>query len=327
MSVVAHNTGSEAQPRTRFFRPRRLGHVNLYVSNIDRSMDYYIDFAGFQESYRQPLSKGGFVGNGNTHHDIGLIDYTGPLARGRKTPGLNHLAFELETEVDLVDGYQHAIADGVQFVFTMDHDIAHSVYGLDPDGNRYEIYADVEPEWRVIRSGIVTKPKPKWAPGMTPPNANRNYVAKPELLRVEDAVFHPRRTVHATLVLEHYREAFDYYTKIVGLEPLLGNAESPFAILGGTCGERNLSLFRATANRAPCLHHVGIEALDDASLDASVRDMRARGLEPVAEVDHFTRRSVFVRDPDGILLQFFIDRGTPLSAWSDVPEDLALYVA
>jgi catechol 2,3-dioxygenase len=128
-------------------------------------------------------------------------------------------------------------------------------------------------------------------------------------------------------VLEHYREAFDYYTKIVGLEALLGNAESPFAILGGTCGERNLSLFRATANRPPCLHHVGIEALDDASLDASVRDMRARGLEPVAEVDHFTRRSVFVRDPDGILLQFFIDRGTPLSAWSDLPEDLALYVA
>jgi catechol 2,3-dioxygenase len=174
----------------KFFQPRRLGHVNLVVSDVDRSMDFYMNVVGLDEAYRRPQVKAGFLSNGNTHHDIGMVQSDGPLGHGRPA-GLNHIAFELETEVDLVDGYERAIAAGVTFERTADHDIAHAVYGADADGNEYEVYADVIHAWRDARHGTVTKAKPNWTPGSTPPHAERNYHADPEIVRLDDAIFHP----------------------------------------------------------------------------------------------------------------------------------------
>src|SRR5690606_35249262 len=108
---------------SRYFRPRRMGHVNLVVGDLDESMRFYNAVIGFEESYRVIAIRGGFLSNGNTHHDIGMVESSGPAGRGRK-PGLNHLAFELETEVDLVEGYNRAIKDGMVFQRTLDHDIA-----------------------------------------------------------------------------------------------------------------------------------------------------------------------------------------------------------
>lgn len=151
---------------SRYFRPRRLGHVNLVVNSTEESMRFYNAVIGFEEAYRVVAIKGGFLSNGNTHHDVGMVEASGPAGRGRK-PGLNHLAFELETEVDLVNGYKLAVDDGMAFQRTLDHDIAHSAYAADPDGNSCELYADVIRDWRNARTGSVTKPKPEWWPGLT----------------------------------------------------------------------------------------------------------------------------------------------------------------
>lgn len=309
-----------------FFRPRRLGHVNLVVSNVDRSMDFYTNVAGIEFSYFQPLSRAGFVSNGNTHHDIGMVESSGPLGHNRP-PGLNHLAFELETEVDLVDGYRRAIEAGVQFSRTVDHDIAHSLYSKDPDGNQYEIYADVVRDWRAVRSGVVTKPKPKWTPGSTPPNPNRNYDPAPHLVRVQKAPLHPRRIVHATLVAERFEEVVDHYIEVVGLVPLVGDRKAAFVLLGGTCGERNLAVFRSGNGRTPGLHHVGFEVWSEADLDSSLAALRASGAGPELHLEHDLRRSILVRDPDGIRLQFFLDRGRPTREWAACDPDIALLLA
>ena len=85
-------------------------------------MRFYNSVVGLEESYRRPAIKAGFLGNGNTHHDIGMVEVTSPLSRTDE-PGLNHLAFELENEVDLVAGYQKAVAAGIEFPRTVDHDI------------------------------------------------------------------------------------------------------------------------------------------------------------------------------------------------------------
>ena len=75
-------------------------------------MDFYINVVGLDEAYRRPQVQAGFLSNGNTHHDIGMVQSDGPLGHGRSV-GLNHIAFELETEVDLVNGYERAIAAGI----------------------------------------------------------------------------------------------------------------------------------------------------------------------------------------------------------------------
>lgn len=326
--MLVQSTAPSPLPRTtaRFFAARRLGHVNLYVGDVDRSYRFYKDVVGLNESYVQPLNKAAFMTNNNTHHDVGLIDVRARIARS-EVPALNHLGFEIETEVDLVAGYDRATADGMTFFMTQDHDIAHSVYAKDPDGNLSEVYADVVKDWRAVRGGVVTKPKPKWAPGTTPPNPERNYHPSPVLDRVESAIFHPRRIVHVTLVVSDLAGALDFYTRIVGLTPLLGGAGGAFVVLGGTCGERNLVLFRAGAGRKPGLHQSGFELWSETELAQSVDKARASGLKIEFTVDHPSRRSVFLRDPDGFLLQFFVDRGLPLQAIADLPEDIAIYVA
>ena len=310
----------------RHFAPRRLGHVNLVVSDVDRSMEFYKSVVGIEEAYVQPKVRAGFLSNGNTHHDIGMVEASGPLGLGRK-PGLNHIALELETEVDLVRGYERALAEGVVFARSADHDIAHSVYGKDPDGNQYELYADVIHDWRNARSGVVTKPKPNWTPGSTPPNARRNYHADPALTRLEKAIFHPLRTTHAALVLEQFEAGVDYYTNVTGLSLVAGGRDAAFAVLGGTCGERNLSLFRAGRSQALGLHHVGFQARDDADLEASISRLRAQGAAPYLDIDHAVRRAVYILDPDGIRLQFHLDRARPAAEWNALDPEVALLLA
>jgi len=150
--------------KSEFWAPRRLGHANLFIGSYERAADYYRDMVGFREVYRQPNNMATFVSNGNTYHDLGLTDIHSRYCKPGQKPGLWHLAFEVENEVDLVDGYNRAIAAGVQFQFTEDHDVAHSLYFKDPDGLLVEVYADVMDEWRAHRKGIINKEKPKYIP-------------------------------------------------------------------------------------------------------------------------------------------------------------------
>ena len=313
------------EPR-KFFQPRRLGHVNLVVNDVDRSMDFYMNVVGLDEAYRRPQVQAGFLSNGNTHHDIGMVQSDGPLGHGRPV-GLNHIAFELETEVDLVNGYERAIAAGVTFERTADHDIAHAVYGKDADGNEYEVYADVIHAWRDARHGTVTKAKPNWTPGSTPPQAEQNYHINPEIVRLDEAIFQPLRTTHAVLTVDNFELAFDTYHDIVGLAPLAGGREDTFAVFGGTCGERNLALFHTNSERRPGLHHVGFRLSNETDLDKSLKRLDDVGLAIETEFDLPARRGVFFRDIDDIRLQFYVDREPSMHALRGCGVETALFLA
>ena len=74
MAVPVTDRASSKQRSRAYFSPRRLGHVNLYVDDVDRSYKFYTTVAGLEESYIQPLNKAAFLGNNNTHHDVAVID-------------------------------------------------------------------------------------------------------------------------------------------------------------------------------------------------------------------------------------------------------------
>ncbi|MDA0261987.1 MAG: VOC family protein [Proteobacteria bacterium] len=107
MSVQA-----EATPAV-MFSPRRIGHANLFVGELKRSMHFYNKIAGFEEVFNEPHIPAGFLSNGNTHHDLGLIQVQKgaqvigrdghvqiPTGRGIEA-GLNHFGWEMECEKDL----------------------------------------------------------------------------------------------------------------------------------------------------------------------------------------------------------------------------------
>lgn len=148
----------------------------------------------------------------------------------------------------------------------------------------------------------------------------------PEIRRVEHAVFHPVRTKHATLAMARIEDSIRFYTQTIGLDLLVYPGHRAYALLGGTCGERNIALIQAPKDTPASMHHFGVEMFSEAELDASVARLQADGLIAEKAVDHPLRRAVFLRDPDGLRLQLFVDRIAEPPLWADVDPQQAAWV-
>lgn len=138
---------------------KELGHVVLYVTNLERMANFYRDTLGFRELDRQ----NGFAvfSSGRTHHEMLLIEVGGAPRAKRTEPGLYHIGFKVaDTPDELREVYQELVAADVHIVGTADHTVTHSIYVLDPDGNELELYADVSDVWKRNPRAILAPPKP-----------------------------------------------------------------------------------------------------------------------------------------------------------------------
>lgn len=310
------------------FRPRRLGHVNYWVDDWNAAARWHHDIAGLSEVYRRVDLKGVFLSNGNTYHDSAVFDIDSPQGKGKR-PGLHHMAFELENEVELVEGYKRCADYGFKFDFTLSADVAHCCYGHDPEGNRFEVYTDVLDNWRERRQGNIDAGgrNPPWIPGQTPPVAASLYPVDPPIERIEEAALHTKRASHAVLVARDYGVLYRHYTELVGLTPLVGGPDTPFVLLGGSLGEESLAIFAPIPGIAPGLHHGGFELADTADLDGAAEKLRALGTMVERTVDHPARRAIYVRDPSGNLLQYYSNGTAPLASLAELPPAEAIWAA
>jgi catechol 2,3-dioxygenase len=269
-----------------------------------------------------------FLSNGNTYHDSAVFDIHSKHGEGKK-PGLHHMAFELENEVELVEGYKRLGEYGYAFDFTLSADVAHCCYGHDPEGNRFEVYADVKPDWRNQRTGNIDEGgrNPPWIPGSTPPVADSHYPKNPPIERIAEAALHTTRASHATLVAQDYATLYRHYTMLVGLEPIVGGPDTPFALLAGSTGEQSLAIFAPIAGVVPGLHHGSFLVESEADLDSARALLPKRGIQVEREVDHPARRALYVRDPSGNLLMYFFNRKASLKTLLDLPAADALWAA
>lgn len=292
-------------------RPRRLTHANLFVSDMERSMDFYMSVIGLGESYRRTNLRAGFLTNGNSHHDIAVMEYgriyAGKRRRARKI-GLNHLAFEMENDLELNQWYRAAVAAGARIHRTVDHGNTHSCYMHDPDGIQIEVYCDTVKEWWHLKTGTMTTPLDEWTPGEGEHSTEPMYLADPEIGRQEDAPLHPVKTTHAVLVAADFEAGFDFYTGIIGLTVLSGGRDGRFCLLAGGLGTRCLALFRAEGDLAPGFHHVALSAWSVDDLTASRAALADAGIEVEAETDRPSRYALCVTDPDGFRVQLYADR-------------------
>lgn len=136
-----------------------LGHVVLYVTNLDRVAGFYRDVLGFAEIDRQ----NGFAvfSSGRTHHEMLLIEIGGTVRKKGTEPGLYHIGFKVAGSTEeLRTVYRELKERGVDIVGTADHAVTHSIYILDPDGNELELYADVSDVWKRDPKAILTQTKP-----------------------------------------------------------------------------------------------------------------------------------------------------------------------
>lgn len=127
---------------------KELGHVVLYVTNLERSADFFRDTLGFREIAREVGLA--MYSSGRTHHELLLIEVGGtPQPKQPGKPGLYHIGFKIGDGAEAAKAaYQELKEKGVTIVGTSDHGVTHSIYILDPDGNELELYADVSDEWK-----------------------------------------------------------------------------------------------------------------------------------------------------------------------------------
>ena len=128
------------------------------------------------------------------------------------------------------------------------------------------------------------------------------------------------------MVAKDYAAMYRYYTMVVGLQPTLGGPEESYVILRGTTGGRHLTLYRQVEGQPTGLHHFGLEVWDESDLVESEKRLREACVEPELRLDHATKQSIFIRDPDGLLIEFHVDRSSDATCLGEGDEALALYL-
>ena len=107
----------------------------------------------------------------------------------------------------------------------------------------------------------------------------------------------------------------------------LRGPDDSFAVLSGTGAGHDLALFRALPDQSPGLHHIGFVVDDERDMDEAEERLKKMRIEPELRLDHDTKRSIYLRSPDGLLLEFYSTRSAPLTKLSDMEPGLALHLA
>jgi len=132
---------------------RELGHLVLYVRDLESSVEFYRDVLGWKavDGGELPFRAAAFS-SGRTHHELLLIEVGGNAAAqppGRRV-GLYHFGLKVgDSDDELREALAAVKAAGATVVGASDHTVTHSLYILDPDGNEIELYIDVPGvDWR-----------------------------------------------------------------------------------------------------------------------------------------------------------------------------------
>ena len=142
---------------------KELGHVVLYVRDLERSRRFYGDVLGWREVAQ--LGRGlAAYSSGRTHHELLLIEVgpdAAPIPEGRRV-GMYHFGLKVgESDDELRAAIEACQEAGVTIVGASDHTVTHSIYILDPDGNEVELYIDVQPAvWREWPEAVMAPVRP-----------------------------------------------------------------------------------------------------------------------------------------------------------------------
>ena len=150
---------------------KELGHLVLYVRNLQRSVHFYRDVLGWRpilggdpgEVLRFPAAAFNAPSN-RTHHELLLIEVgedAAGLPPGRRI-GLYHFGLKVgDSDDELRDALRVLQENDVTILGASDHTVTHSLYIADPDGNEIELFIDVPGiDWRNDPTLIAAPVKP-----------------------------------------------------------------------------------------------------------------------------------------------------------------------
>jgi catechol 2,3-dioxygenase len=122
------------------YKPKKLGHVNIFVRNAARARDWYVDLLGLHTYGFTPGRADFLTSDLGNSHEVALIE-VGEHAPGpqKGQVGLNHMAWYMESLEDLQELYYRIKERNIPIERVSDHGHAIGIYIRDPDGNGIEI--------------------------------------------------------------------------------------------------------------------------------------------------------------------------------------------
>jgi len=127
---------------------QRVGHVVLKLRDLEKAKRFYVDFLGMKVGNEKP-GAGMFLRFNDYHHDIAIFKTSNDAEPPKEDQvGLVHVALVCDSDETVRAYYDRARAEGIEITGWTDHDITHSLYLKDPEGNVIELYAETAYNWR-----------------------------------------------------------------------------------------------------------------------------------------------------------------------------------
>jgi catechol-2,3-dioxygenase len=126
-----------------------LGHIGLYVRDIQRMAAFYRDFLGMQVTKQSPDGRAIFLSSDpqQVDHEIALM--TGRPAEEQHV--IQQISLRVNTLDDLREFKHRIVAEGYQIDRIVTHLSAIGCYFFDPEGNRTEVFwLTGRPSWVMV---------------------------------------------------------------------------------------------------------------------------------------------------------------------------------
>ncbi|MEG0472476.1 MAG: VOC family protein [Solibacillus sp.] len=279
-------------------------HVQLKVSNLARSIEYYTAIIGFKV-LEQTADTAYLTADGKTSLvSLKEVQNAQPLRDG--FTGLYHLALLLPTRKDLGNIVQHFVALNVR-LGASDHNVSEALYLNDPDGNGIEIYVDRdEAEWTWNNDGSV--------------QMATDHLNFQPILEAADKKWDglPQETVmgHVHLSVANLAQSENFYTNMLGYHVVARyGAQALFISTGQYHHHFGLNTWQSANGQAPSANMVGLHSftivLNDDQIAAQVKQHLASigyNIETYEAAPKFGGQQTFSTvDPNGLRIIFTID--------------------
>jgi catechol-2,3-dioxygenase len=118
---------------------KRLQHLVLWVSDVERSVRFYCDLLGFEVTKQYPNAAFLKIPGTQDDHNLGLFEQKGARKPDESVARMYHSAWEVAEATDLVRARRRLVEAGA-LVGQSDHGVSLSLYAKDPDGLEFEIF-------------------------------------------------------------------------------------------------------------------------------------------------------------------------------------------